>query len=58
MTVEVQQKARIADDLALMLARKRKLDIESQVSNNMASYDRWIIDALELQLRIELERNR
>jgi hypothetical protein len=39
-----------------MLARKRELERINKSANNMVGYDRWIADALELILRIELGR--
>jgi hypothetical protein len=39
-----------------MLARKRELERLNMTANNMIPFDRWIADALELILRIELGR--
>jgi len=38
------------------LERKRRIDRDNATTNNMASYDRWLVDAVELLLQIELER--
>jgi hypothetical protein len=38
------------------LERKRRIDRDNASANNMASYDRWLVDAVELLLQIELER--
>ena len=38
------------------LERKRRIDRDNAGANNMAGYDRWLVDAVELLLQIELER--
>jgi hypothetical protein len=40
----------------MALERKRRIDDSNANTNNMASYDRWLVDAVELLLQIELER--
>lgn len=41
-----------------MLARKEAIDNRNQSANNMETYTRWIVDAVELLLRVELERQK
>jgi hypothetical protein len=45
------------DIIRTVLDRKRRID-NSLVgaNNNMVGYDRWLVDAVELLLQIELER--
>jgi hypothetical protein len=38
------------------LERKRRIDKQNTKANNMAGYDRWLVDAVELLLQIELQR--
>jgi hypothetical protein len=40
-----------------MLQRKRDIDRDRASRNNMVSYDTWLVDAVELLLQIELQRN-
>ena len=40
-----------ADEIAALLARKQELDQRNEGALNMASYDRWIADALEALLK-------
>ena len=42
-------------DIAALLAQKEELDRRNTDALNMASYDRWIADALEALLRTEQE---
>jgi hypothetical protein len=49
---------KLAQDLTTQLARKDAIDINNQHANNMASYTRWVVDAIELLLRAELERQK
>ena len=42
--------------ITTMLARKRVIDDRNLQTNNMESYDRWVVDAVALLLIIELER--
>jgi hypothetical protein len=41
------------DDL---LRRKQQLDRQNEQSNNMTSYDRWLADAIEVLLRMGIDR--
>jgi hypothetical protein len=50
--------SKLAQDLTTQLARKDALDINNQHANSMVSYTRWVIDAIELLLRAELERQK
>jgi hypothetical protein len=43
-------------EIDAMLAEKQQLDAGNLSVNNMLSYDRWVVDAIELLLRIELDR--
>lgn len=43
-------------ELSELLLRKQELDIERVSSNNLVSYAAWMVDAFELLLRIELDR--
>jgi hypothetical protein len=45
------------DLIAITLQRKQRLDRKNQVANNMASYDRWLIDAVELLLQLALHEH-
>ena len=59
MTIEVQQATedQFKGLLVSILKRKRKLDKENiTTANNMASYDAWLVDAVETLLQIELMR--
>lgn len=59
MTIEVQQTTedQFKGLLASILQRKRRLDKENiTTANNMASYDAWLVDAVETLLQIELMR--
>ena len=47
-----------AQQIMSMLTEKSTLDAVNANANNMASYDRWIADAVTLLLRIELERQK
>ena len=38
------------------LERKRRIDGENLTNMNLVSYDRWLVDAVELLLQIELQR--
>jgi hypothetical protein len=49
---------KLAQDLMTQLARKDTIDINNQHANNMTSYTRWVVDAVELLLRAELERQK
>ena len=40
-----------ADEIAALLARKQELDQRNEGALNMASYDRWVADALEALLK-------
>ena len=42
--------------LVSALERKRRIDVENVTNMNLVSYDRWLVDAVELLLQIELER--
>ena len=42
-------------DIAALLAQKEELDRRNTAALNMASYERWIADALEALLRTEQE---
>jgi hypothetical protein len=58
-TIEVQQTTedQFKGLLASILQRKRRLDKENiTTANNMASYDAWLVDAVETLLQIELMR--
>lgn len=41
-----------------MLKRKQELDQQNRLANNMAGDGHWIADAIELLLRLELERRK
>jgi hypothetical protein len=41
-----------------LLQRKSAMDYQNLNSMNMVSYDRWMIDAIEALLKIELERQK
>ena len=42
--------------IMVVLARKQQIDQRKSLNNNMESYNQWLVDAVELLLRIELER--
>jgi hypothetical protein len=61
MTIDVQRKELERRELlhaqvAATLAAKRDLDRTRITTNRMASYDTWLVDAVELLLQIELMR--
>jgi hypothetical protein len=56
MTFEVQQKDQFIDLLAILLKRKRDIDREQTGAGHMVSYDRWLVDAVETLLQIEVMR--
>jgi hypothetical protein len=41
-----------------LLQRKNDIDYKNLNALNYVSYDRWLIDAIEALLRIELERQK
>ena len=45
-------------ELVEMLRRKQELDQQNRLANNMADSSHWVADALELLLRLELERRK
>ena len=38
------------EQIAEMLKRKREIDLRNADALNMASYDRWLVDAIEMLL--------
>jgi hypothetical protein len=48
----------IIEMLKSTLARKREIDARVLQTNNMESTHRWMVNAVELLLKIELERQR
>lgn len=62
MTIEAQTKNAVINSqiglrVVALLERKRDIDFRNVNTNNMETYDRWLIDAVELMLRLELMRN-
>ena len=43
------------DEIVVLLRQKRELDFRNQDSLGMASYDRWMVEALAALLRIASE---
>ena len=50
----------LASQIAELLARKERLDDQWKATNSLSSgaYSQWMAEAIELLLRIELERAR
>lgn len=42
--------------LIVMLARKHEIERQNRLANNMVADTGWMADAIELLLRLELER--
>jgi hypothetical protein len=56
MTIDVQRNALAKSRIVELLNVKQLIDDVNLDANNMASYDKWTVDVLELLLRLELER--
>lgn len=56
MTIEVQRTATLKHKLTRLLDNKRAIDLKNVTTSNMQTYDRWLIDAVELLLQRELEQ--
>lgn len=46
----------LVTDAAELLRRKQRLDQQQEETNHMAGYDAWVVDALELLLRLAFEQ--
>jgi hypothetical protein len=42
--------------IAIMLFRKQEIERQNRLANNMVTDATWVSDAIELLLRLELER--
>jgi hypothetical protein len=56
MTIEAQRTATFKHKITRLLDSKRAIDLKNVTTNNMQTYDRWLIDAVELLLQRELEQ--
>jgi hypothetical protein len=45
-------------EIIVMLARKLEIERQNRLVNNMVADTGWVADAIELLLRIELERSK
>jgi len=50
-------RAEFTDLVRIALERKRRLDRDNSKAMELVEYDRWLVDAVELLLQIELERS-
>lgn len=48
----------LASAIGEMLTRKKQLDKKAKQANNMVSYEEWMIEAIELLLKVALDNER